>query len=369
VDSGVGERARQGRKFGPAAAEYEKGRPGYPPAVLDLAATALALDPAATVVDLGAGTGKLTRLLAERFARVVAVEPLPEMRSEMQEQLAAAGLPQVEVRPGTAERLPLAAGEAQAVFVAEAFHWFDGPAALAEAARVLTPVAPAREPAGEVGGGIVLLWNIPTGVGWDPPLPEPVRALVRDAVSRGGEPGGALLARGRWREAFTGSPFGPLRHGQADHEMVRDRDGVIAHAMSISSIAGLPDAERVALRARLRELLPEARYRRPLRAELYWARLAPWCDRCGEALAGGEARPGGEALAGGTDHTGCAAARALEPPRFCRYCRRRMKVQVLPAGWLASCVAHGPVHPPAAADPPAGPTAAPPDQPRSATGR
>jgi hypothetical protein len=175
-------------------------------------------------------------------------------------------------------------------------------------------------------------------------------------VSRGGEPGGALLARGRWREAFTGSPFGPLRHGQADHEMVRDRDGVIAHAMSISSIAGLPGAERAALRARLRELLPEARYRRPLRAELYWARLAPWCDRCGE-------------LRTDADHTGCAAARALEPPRFCRYCRRRMKVQVLPAGWLASCVAHGPVHPPAAADPPAGPTAAPPDQPRSATGR
>jgi SAM-dependent methyltransferase len=349
VDSGVGERARQGRKFGPAAAEYEQGRPGYPPAVLDLAATALALDPGATVVDLGAGTGKLTRLLAERFARVVAVEPLPEMRSEMQEQLAAAGLPQVEVRPGTAERLPLAAGEAQAVFVAEAFHWFDGPAALAEAARVLTPVAPAREPAGEVGGGIVLLWNIPTG-GWDPPLPEPVRALVRDAVSRGGEPGGPLLVRGQWREAFTGSPFGALRHGQAGHEMVRDRDGVIASAMSISSVAGLPQAERAALRSRLRELLPEARYRRPLRAELYWARLAPWCDRCGEAL-----------IAGGAGHTGCAAARALEPPRFCRHCRRRMKVQVLPAGWLASCVAHGPVHPPAAADPP--------DQPRSATGR
>ena len=350
MDSGVGERARQGRKFGPAAAEYERGRPGYPAAALDLAATALALDPTATVVDLGAGTGKLTRLLAARFARVVAVEPLPEMRSEMQEQLTAAGLPQVEVRPGTAERLPLAAGEARAVFVAEAFHWFDGPAALAEAARVLTPEL-GLQPAGEVGRGIVLLWNIPTG-GWDPPLPELVRALVRDAVSRGGEPGGSLLVRGRWREAFTGSPFGPLRHGQAGHELVRDRDGVIAQAMSISSIAGLPEAERAALRTRLRELLPEARYRRPLRAELYWARLAPWCDRCGEALAGG------------ADHTGCAAARALEPPRYCRHCRRRMKVQVLPAGWLASCVAHGPVLPPAAADPPD-----PPDQPRSATGR
>jgi hypothetical protein len=53
-----------------------------------------------------------------------------------------------------------------------------------------------------------------------------------------------------------------------------------------------------------------------------------WCDRCGEPLAGG-------------DHGACAAARALEPPRFCQWCRRRMKVQVFPAGWAATCVAHG----------------------------
>ncbi|MFV2104104.1 hypothetical protein [Micromonospora sp. LOL_024] len=54
---------------------------------------------------------------------------------------------------------------------------------------------------------------------------------------------------------------------------------------------------------------------------------APWCDRCGAASAGA--------------HDGCAAARALEPPRFCPHCRRRMKVQVLPVGWTAACVEHG----------------------------
>jgi hypothetical protein len=59
-----------------------------------------------------------------------------------------------------------------------------------------------------------------------------------------------------------------------------------------------------------------------------------WCDRCGGELAG----------AGPTDHAGCVAARALEPPRFCGRCRRRMKVQVLPAGWVATCVEHGTVH-------------------------
>jgi SAM-dependent methyltransferase len=311
------QRARQGRKFGPASDDYERGRPGWPVAALDLVTNALALDPAGIAVDLGAGTGKLTRLLAGRFARVVAVEPLAPMR----DRLVAAGLAGVEARDGSAERIPLADGQAQAVFVAEAFHWFDGPAALVEAARVLTPT-----------GGIVLLWNTPTA-GWDPPVPERARALVRDAVARGGEPGGALLARGRWREAFTGAPFGELRHGQVAHDLVRDRDGLIANAMSISSIAGLPEPDREALRARLRELVPEARYRQPLRTDLYWARVAPWCDRCGDPLAGG-------------GHGDCVAARALEPPRFCRHCRRRLVVQVLPAGWTARCAEHGEAAPP-----------------------
>jgi hypothetical protein len=65
-----------------------------------------------------------------------------------------------------------------------------------------------------------------------------------------------------------------------------------------------------------------------------------FCDRCGGALGG--AALGGAALGGGADeHAACRAARALEPPRFCPYCRRRMKVQVLPAGWRAVCLEHG----------------------------
>lgn len=320
-DGTGGERARQGRKFGPAAADYERGRPGWPAAAVEIPAAALELPPGATVVDLGAGTGKLTRLLAARFARVVAVEPLAPMRERL-----AANLPQVEVRDGTAERLPLAGGEAQAVFVGDAFHWFDGPAALAEAARALAPVAPA----GELGAGIVLLWNLPAGPS-DPPLPEPARQVLRAAIARGGEPGGPRLERGEWREAFTTSPFRELRHEQVHHEVVRDRDGVIANGLSVSSVAGLPDDDREALRTRLRELLPDTSYRQPLRTDLYWARreATTWCDHCGGRLSEG-------------NHHACTAARALEPPRFCRYCRRRMKVQVLPTGWVASCAAHGP---------------------------
>ncbi|HEY8450779.1 MAG: hypothetical protein FWJ70_10120 [Micromonosporaceae bacterium] len=72
------------------------------------------------------------------------------------------------------------------------------------------------------------------------------------------------------------------------------------------------------------------RYRQTLRTEVYWARLAGvrWCDRCGGSLAEGS-------------HAACVLARDLEPPRFCPRCRRRMRVQVLPAGWVAVCVEHG----------------------------
>lgn len=306
--------SQHGLKFGAAAPDYERGRPDWPVQVVDLAASRLDLTPAATVVDLAAGTGKLTRQLARRFDRVVAVEPLAPMR-----QLIPAD-PRVEVRAGTAERLPVPDGSVQAVFVADAFHWFDAAAALAETARVLAP-----------GGGIAVLWHHPSGR-WEPPLPEPARELARSALARGGEAGSPRIARGLWREAFAGSAFGPLGREQFEQEHSQDRDGLVAYFLSISSIAGLPDSERADLRARLCDLLRPGTYRQRLRTELYWARLQPvrWCPRCGDPLH----EPA---------HAGCAAARELEPPRYCRHCRRRMRVQVLPAGWRALCSAHGEV--------------------------
>ena len=99
----------------------------------------LGLTPASTVLDVAAGTGKLTRLLAARFTRTIAVEPLEPMR-----RVLAAEVPGVEVRDGTAEQLPVGEAEVDAIFVAEAFHWFDGAQALAEAARVLRPAVGSR---------------------------------------------------------------------------------------------------------------------------------------------------------------------------------------------------------------------------------
>jgi SAM-dependent methyltransferase len=124
--------------FDRAAAEYEVGRPGYPPAAVDLVATRLGVGPDRLVLDVGAGTGKLTRELLARGAEVVAVEPVPGMREQL-----AVSVPSDRLRilDGTAEAIPLADGSVDAATVAQAFHWFDGEGALAELHRVLRPDA------------------------------------------------------------------------------------------------------------------------------------------------------------------------------------------------------------------------------------
>jgi SAM-dependent methyltransferase len=125
--------------FASAADVYERARPSYPQDAIDWLVSQTELGPGRTVVDLGAGTGKLTRLLLPTEARVVAVEPIAEMRAHI------AG---AEVVDGTAEAIPLPDSSADVVTVAQAFHWFDHGPALREIARVLRP-----------GGRIALVWN------------------------------------------------------------------------------------------------------------------------------------------------------------------------------------------------------------------
>jgi SAM-dependent methyltransferase len=125
--------------FAEVAGAYERGRPGYP----EGAVRWMAGDRPLAVVDLGAGTGKLTRVLVALGHRVVAVEPLDEMRAEL-----AAALPAVHAIQGTAEEIPLFTGAADVVTSAQAFHWFDHDNALPEIARVLRP-----------GGRLALVWN------------------------------------------------------------------------------------------------------------------------------------------------------------------------------------------------------------------
>jgi ubiquinone/menaquinone biosynthesis C-methylase UbiE len=122
------------RAFSTRADHYERARPGWPSAAVELAAAGLGLRSESTVVDLAAGTGKLTRELVGHFARVVAVEPLAEMRRELEATVAG-----VDALEGTATDIPLGDASADAVFVADAFHWFATADALAEIARVVRP--------------------------------------------------------------------------------------------------------------------------------------------------------------------------------------------------------------------------------------
>src|SRR5919201_5252030 len=235
------------QSFGAAAAEYERVRPEWPPAAVDRAAALLDLGPDAEVVDLAAGTGKLTRLLAERFGRVVAVEPDERMRA----------LLDVESFAGTAERMPLPDASADAVFVGDAFHWFDAVAALAEIARVLRP-----------RGGLVLLWN-----DWwetEPPIPEEASALLREPFERSGRSFQADVYA--WLGAFDGSPFEPPREERLAREVVRSADELAALYCPTRSIASLDPPERSTLRRRLLGLLL-GEYRLPIEIELVWTRL------------------------------------------------------------------------------------------------
>jgi ubiquinone/menaquinone biosynthesis C-methylase UbiE len=177
-----------------------------------------------TVVDLGAGTGKLTRALADAGARVVAVEPLEEMRSMLERVV-----PEAQAVAGTAEDMPLDESSADAVTVAQAFHWFDHELALAEIHRVLRP-----------GGWLALIWNTRD-------LADPFQKRLDEllAAPRGGAP--RQIERG-WRATVDASPlFGELEERVFPWEQPMTRSGLRERIESTSFVAQLPDDERARL--------------------------------------------------------------------------------------------------------------------------
>jgi SAM-dependent methyltransferase len=235
----------RGLAFDELAEDYELGRPRWPDALLD------GVD-GDTVLDLGAGTGKLTVLLVERFAEVIAVEPLAGMRAVLERNA-----PRARVVPGDAERIPLDDGSVDGVFVAEAFHWFDSKTAVREIARVLRR-----------GGTLVVAFNEWRG-GFEPPVGDDVRTLLDEAYDRLPAPGGPKVQSGEWKRGFEAAPFAPLEERGVDHEWTTDREGVAAYYVSTSSMGALEPDERLALRRRIVSLLPAVRYRLPLTARVF----------------------------------------------------------------------------------------------------
>ena len=214
--------------FSRAAAAYERARPGYPADAVSWLSRRLGLEAGRTVVDLAAGTGKLTRLLTPTGARVIAVEPVAEMRGLID--------PPAEALEGTAEAIPLPGESADAVTVAQAFHWFDFERALPELRRVLRP-----------GGGLAVIWN---RRGRDDGLNKAIEELI--GPFRAGTP--THIGR-PWEPAFARSSlFGPVEERSFDNPQCFDADGLAERIGSTSFIATLPDDERERVLERTREL-------------------------------------------------------------------------------------------------------------------
>jgi SAM-dependent methyltransferase len=211
--------------FARSVEAYERGRPDYPPEAIEYLRHELDLGPGRTVVDLAAGSGKLTRQLATLGCEVIAVEPVDEMRAAIGE-----GIRALE---GTAEAIPLTDDSADAVTVAQAFHWFDGPKALAEIARVLRP-----------GGALALVWNR------RPVESSELHAAISEIIApyRGDAP---AHATGAWRDAFAKDELTEWTYEftqRLDAERLADRVG------STSFVAALDDDERERVLARVRAL-------------------------------------------------------------------------------------------------------------------
>jgi SAM-dependent methyltransferase len=252
-----------GTAFGAVARDYERGRPGYPPEAIDAITRELHLERGSVVVDLAAGTGKLTRELIERFHRVIAIEPLVEMRAHL-----ARTTPRAEALEGTAEHIPLPDASANAVLVAQAFHWFDGRRALGEIARVLRP-----------GGGLGLLWNTTP---WE--RRESAWFALLDDLLEGSRADLSVMRRyatGGWREAFERQQrFRPLTMATFDNTQRVSRDEFLANLASRSYVARLaPDARRELL-GQVSDLLDRrdspmetGHVVVPMRTDVYWTRL------------------------------------------------------------------------------------------------
>ena len=237
--------------------DYERGRPGYPEQVVDLAE----LGPSATALELAAGTGKFTRQLVPRIAHVVAVEPDPGMR-----RMLVSVCPGVEAIDGTAEQISLADDAVDAVFVAQAFHWFDNEPALTEIARVLRP-----------GGALVVMWNVANGSAV-PSITAVEELLVPIWPRDSGFPLDMMSgdwAPRAWNLPFAERTFNQIREVRLENPQTVDPQGLVAYFGSMGWVANLPDERRQPLVDAMTSHLTAAEYVLPWQTRVQWTRLSP----------------------------------------------------------------------------------------------
>jgi SAM-dependent methyltransferase len=220
--------------FARGAAAYERGRPAYPAAAVGWLASRLGLGPGKLVVDLGAGTGKLTRQLVPYGARVIALEPIREMATEMERAVAG-----VEVLAETAAGTSLASGSVDAATAGQSFHWFADQVSLLEIHRILRP-----------GGRLGLVWNR-----------RDLRSQLWRGVSELIDPlrkGSPDQSTGEWRRHLRSSRlFGPLESRAFSHEQLASPEQLVDRVLSLSFVASSEQPVQERLRDQVLELAAE----------------------------------------------------------------------------------------------------------------
>jgi SAM-dependent methyltransferase len=232
------ERLRHGSSFGGAAAAYAEHRPDYAEAAVRWVLEPVWDAPPVQVVDIGAGTGKLTATLVSLGANVTAVEPDQQMLAELRR-----AMPEVRSVPGSAEEMPVPDASVDAVLAGQAMHWFDMSRAMPEIARVLRP-----------GGVFAGLWNVDDDrVGWvaDLAAMSKRRASITLQRWRDGE--------GRSRQhrvlAAGSGLFHAAEEGEFAHGQVRTADSLLATIATHSHLLVMDEAERTGLLAQVRDFL------------------------------------------------------------------------------------------------------------------
>jgi SAM-dependent methyltransferase len=218
--------------FAAGAETYVRGRPDYPPEALDWLRHTLGLGDGKVALDLGAGTGKFTKVLLATGARVIAVDPVAQMLEQLRRNAPAA-----EPVAGDASNIPVLDGAVDAVVCSQSFHWFATAAALREIHRVLRP-----------GGVLGLIWNVrDQSVDWVAQLSAMIAPYEGDAPR---------MTSGEWRKLFPAPGFGPLHESRFSHGHTGSPEQVVVDRVkSISFIAALPAADRERVAAAVRDLI------------------------------------------------------------------------------------------------------------------
>ncbi len=240
--------------FDRAGDSYERGRPEYPQDAIDFLVKTLQIDPTSTVVDLGAGTGKFTKLLTQAKATVIAVEPVEGMRKKFQSLY-----PGIKILSGTAEDIPMEDNSVDAVIAAQAFHWFNGPAAVREIHRVLKP-----------NGKIGLIWNArDESLAWVAELTKIIDP------HEGGAPRYKTM---NWKKAFVETNlFSRLQLQHFSYSQVGTVETIVDRIGSISFISALSEVDKQKVLTQVRNLVqshPDTKSRSevklPYRTDVYW---------------------------------------------------------------------------------------------------